>query len=106
VTFGGYSSLLKGAVDGILCLGHPYFQKVGGEIHHRNRYDRYPSLLGVGYLPEADGDAEGIFTGLVARNAINLHSPAHGACVLNAGQARDARRRAIREQLALLRPAG
>lgn len=81
VTFGGYSSLLKAAVDRLLPLGSPFFAHIGGETHHRPRYARYPRLLGVGTLSAADPEAEGLFRTLVARNAMNLHCPGFAAGV-------------------------
>lgn len=82
VTFGGYSSELKKALDRNICLILPFFTKIDGEIHHKPRYDRYPRLLGLGLLPEADAESERIFKTLVGRNAINMHAPAHAAGVI------------------------
>lgn len=82
ITFGGYSSELKKAVDHLIGLVSPFFMRIGGETHHKPRYARYPRLLGVGALPEADKESERIFTTLVERNAINMHSPSHGAGVI------------------------
>jgi multimeric flavodoxin WrbA len=82
VTFGGYSSELKKAVDHLIGLVSPFFMRIGGETHHKPRYARYPRLLGVGRLSEADDESERIFTTLVERNAINLHSPSHAAGVI------------------------
>ncbi len=100
VTFGGYSSRLKRAVDRIICLGSPFFRKVGGEVHHEKRYDRYPNLIGVGLLPEPDEEAEAIFTALVGRNAINIGSVHHAAAVLNARTAPEEMEASLREALA------
>lgn len=75
VTFGGYSSELKKALDRSICLISPLFTRIGGEVHHQSRYPRYPSLLGVGVTCEKDVDEERIFSTLVARNAVNLHVP-------------------------------
>ena len=90
VTFGGYSSQLKKALDRSICLLTPFFTKVGGEIHHVPRYERYPRIMGVGVLPQADeesgriNDIRRIFTTLVRRNAINAHTPAHvGGVILS-----------------------
>lgn len=82
VTFGGYSSELKKAVDHLIGLVSPFFMRIGGETHHKPRYDRYPRLLGLGTLPAADEESVRIFTTLVERNAINMHSPAHAAGVI------------------------
>lgn len=86
VTFGGYSSHLKKALDRSICLVSPFFTRIDGEVHHRRRYARYPALLGVGWLPEPDLEEERIFGSLVARNALNLHAPRHASRVVYAGQ--------------------
>ncbi len=82
VTFGGYSSELKKALDRIICILSPFFMKVGGEIHHRPRYERYPRLMGVGLLPREDVESGRVFNTLVERNAINWHAPAYVSKVL------------------------
>jgi hypothetical protein len=82
VTFGGYSSELKKALDRIICLISPFFARIDGEVHHRARYDRYPALAGFGVLPEPHPEQERIFRTLVGRNAINLHAPAHGSAIV------------------------
>ena len=82
VTFGGYSSALKMAVDHLIPLVSPLFMHVRGEVHHRPRYPRYPALLGVGLSRAADPEAEEIFTNLLARNAINFHCPASAAWIV------------------------
>lgn len=87
VTFGGYSSQLKKALDRMISLVSPFFQKIGGETHHQPRYRRYPRLLGVGTLPAPDAESEATFASLVARNAINLHAPAAAAVVFENGTA-------------------
>ncbi len=84
VTFGGYSAELKKALDRIICLILPFFMKTHGEIHHKPRYERYPRLMVVGVLPQADEESERIFKTLVNRNALNLNPPAHvGGIVLS-----------------------
>lgn len=83
VTFGGYSAELKKTLDrALLGLVSPFFMKINGEVHHKPRYDQYPRLMGVGVLPHADKESERIFKGLVNRNALNLHVPAHIAGVI------------------------
>jgi len=74
VTFGGFSSQLKKLLDRIiLSVLDPRFTVVGGEVHHRLRYRRYPKTVGFGTLPSPDPDAERLFARLVARNGINVH---------------------------------
>ena len=99
VTFGGYSSELKKALDRNICLILPFFTKIGGEIHHKPRYDRYPRLLGLGLLPEADAESERIFKTLVGRNALNMHAPAHAVGVILGCQPTDEMRAEIQTLL-------
>jgi multimeric flavodoxin WrbA len=75
VTFGGYSSELKKAIDRFACsMLLPFFTKIDGEVHHRARYKHLPGLLGIGMLPVPEEGSERIFRKLVERNAINIHS--------------------------------
>jgi multimeric flavodoxin WrbA len=100
VTFGGYSSQLKKAIDRILCLVHPFFAKRDGETHHVGRYGHYPRLLGVGVATRPDAESERLFTTLVARNAINLLAPASTAGVVWGGEGSTAMRDEVRRLLA------
>lgn len=75
ITFGGYSSELKKAVDRLIPLLSPFFMKIKGEVHHQTRYRSYPKLLNIGVLPEANTKMAELFRTLGKRNAINLHSP-------------------------------
>ncbi len=77
ITFGGYSSELKKAIDRFSCpMLLPFFTKIRGEVHHKPRYTPLPSLLGLGVLPTVDMEEERLFRTLVERNAVNLHSAA------------------------------
>lgn len=82
VTFGGYSSELKKALDRIIPLISPYFMKMNGETHHRPRYEKFPDYFGLGVLPSRDAESERIFRTLVHRNAINTHSKTYAAAVI------------------------
>jgi hypothetical protein len=99
VTFGGYSSALKKALDRSIGLVSPFFTQIGGEVHHRPRYERYPRCIGLGVLPEPDAESEQIFARLVGRNALNLHAPAHAAGVCTGDDGRDGMRARIRSLL-------
>ena len=82
VTFGMYSSELKKALDRVPCpVLLPFFEKIDGEIHHSSRYDKYPTLVAIGVLPNPDEESEGTFATLVSRNAINLHTTAFASIV-------------------------
>lgn len=73
VTFGGYSSILKKAMDRIIPLLSPFFVKIHGEVHHKQRYDQYPDLFGVGLLRQEDAESREIFSKLIERNARNFY---------------------------------
>jgi len=82
VTFGGYSSELKKALDRIGCPSLlPFLTKVDGEIHHPARYEKTHILLAFGVLSVPEVESERLFAALVARNAINMHSHAHSTVV-------------------------
>jgi hypothetical protein len=100
ITFGGYSSELKKAVDRLIPNISPFFENLGGEIHHRRRYPAAPALLAIGLAPDRDDERAGIFRRLVERNAINLRSPAHAAAVVGLGWGGDELRREILMALA------
>lgn len=82
VTFRGYSSVLKKAVDRLIPLVLPFFRWIDGEVHHQPRYRGYPNLLGLGLLPEPAPDSEESFRRLVKRNAINLQCERHFTRIL------------------------
>jgi hypothetical protein len=82
VTFGGYSSDLKRALDRLMQTVLPFFVKINGEFHHRQRYPRRPCLIGLGVLSKPDEEGELIFKALVARNALNLQSPSSAGGVV------------------------
>jgi len=95
ISFGGYSGLLKTAVDRRVPGISPLFQKVHGEMHHQLRYPNPSSFLAVGWQRTPDAGSAEIFTQLVERNAINTHAPAHGSLVLSSGHT-------VAEQCAML----
>jgi hypothetical protein len=95
VTFGGYSSQLKKAVDRLICLVSPFFTRIEGEVHHKPRYERYPRLVGLGLLPEEDRESGFLFAQLVCRNALNLHAPASASGVVWSDQENESIRESI-----------
>ena len=80
VTFGGYSSELKKALDRIIPILLPYFQLYHGQIHHRMRYKKYPKLIVVG-VQEPGVDYQETFIALAERNMLNFRPPAYAASV-------------------------
>ena len=80
VTFGGYSSELKKALDRIIPVLMPYFQTYHGQIHHTMRYKKYPKLLVIG-VQNAGIDYKETFMALAERNMLNFQPPAHAVGV-------------------------
>ena len=81
IMFGGYSSILKKALDRQISRVLPYFVKVNGEVHHSKRYEKQQSLLSIGLVDKHDAEKEEIFKKLVARNAINMWAPFQRAII-------------------------
>ena len=101
MTFGGYSSELKKAVDRLIPNLLPLYRLAKGEVHHAKRYARYPRLIAIGLCSDgrADPDEEELFETLVRRNAINLHAPAHATCVISGTDDDEVRQRRIERAL-------
>lgn len=73
VTFGGYSSTLKKAIDRLIPNVLPFFRTVGGEVHHEPRYEKYPRLGAVGVVPQSNSEISKLFNRLVKRNSANFY---------------------------------
>ena len=82
ISFGGYSAGLKKAVDRVIPILSPFFMKIRGEVHHRARYKQYPPLIGIGVLHHRDDEKEKLYSRIISRHAINVHSPWHRSIVL------------------------
>ena len=80
VTFGGYSSDLKKALDRTIPNLLPYFDSYHGQIHHKMRYGKYPKLLVIG-TDQLSAEYEETFLALTERNSLNLRPPMHAASV-------------------------
>ncbi len=104
VTFGGYSSELKKALDRLIPLISPFFQKIRGETHHRRRYDRHPALIGIGMTGSDDEEKARVFRKLLQRNVINLHNPKNAALIVTEGDNPDRLREKIREAMREVAP--
>jgi len=75
VTFGGYSSSLKGAMDRVIGLVLPFFTVIRGEVHHKPRYDRIPAMAALGVSLGECQACPALFETLLYRNAVNLYTP-------------------------------
>lgn len=85
VTFGGYSSALKKALDHLIPLVSPLMTTVDGETHHPARYPRFPSLLVIGLAEQREPSEAAVFERLVQRNVLNMHAAHHACHVLARG---------------------
>jgi multimeric flavodoxin WrbA len=95
VSFGGYSSELKKALDRSAGIVLPFFARIDGQVHHQPRYSRYPALLAIGVVDRPDKTEQRVFRTLVGRNAMNFHAPAHDVAFVRRGESPDATRATI-----------
>lgn len=89
ITFGGYSSVLKKAVDHQIQNISPFFGVVNGETHHQRRYKQYPDFLAIGWMEGADQNAEMVFRSLVWRNSLNFFAEQVATGIIYSAQADD-----------------
>jgi len=94
VTFGGYSSRVKAAMDRNVPNVLPFFIKHQGEMHHPQRYERQ-GFLSLGWQDRYEEESAGIFTRLAERNARNMQATAQGSVVVHGGQSAEERREAV-----------
>ena len=85
VTFGGYSSELKKAVDRLIFFLLPYFTTMEGLTRHPPRFDRHPALLALGMQASASEASSRLFHTIVQRNSVNLHMRPAASRVFQAG---------------------
>ncbi|MBN1813475.1 MAG: flavodoxin family protein [Anaerolineae bacterium] len=95
LTFGGYSSQLKKALDRTMGMCVPVYHFYHGELHHVPRYPRPTRLLGIGVAPAYDQASARVFDLLIERTALNYHSPSFASQVLIGGQGSDQVRGAV-----------
>jgi multimeric flavodoxin WrbA len=89
ITFGGYSSELKKALDRFIPTLLPFFTTRNGETHHTYRYDKRSSIIAVGVLNSPDEEKESLFKQLVARNSLNMGAPVHEPIIYIENQSKD-----------------
>jgi len=77
ILYGSYSVDIKKYLDRVIPNILPYFEMINNEMHHKSRYDKFPSLIIIGYGEELTDEEKNTFKSLVSRNAINFHSPKH-----------------------------
>jgi hypothetical protein len=101
VTFGGYASALKTAVDRLIPNILPLFVSIKGESRHAARYLDYPRLLGIG-ISKGNAKDDELFARLIERNSLNFHSRQHSTHILPAspgGDSPEELTKVIRQQM-------
>jgi multimeric flavodoxin WrbA len=73
-SMGMTTALSRRAMERMLPVLHPHFDVVGGELHHRARYDRYPRLALLYGADACDREDEDLLVLLSRRMATNMHS--------------------------------
>ena len=82
VTFGGHGYAVKRAIDRLICLVSPFFDKRASLTHHEARYERLPAFYALGWMPRPDAGSERTWRELTDANALNLCAPRFGAAVV------------------------
>ena len=83
LTFGGFSSELKKAIERFLPLLQAGVVLVKRESHHKKRYDYYPSILAIASTEEVNDEEVGIFKHLMYRLSLNFYPPKYVAEVFS-----------------------
>jgi multimeric flavodoxin WrbA len=98
--FGAWDPVAKAALDRTAGLFLPFFQKIGGETHHRRRYRHYPRWAVVAESTCPQGSEWAAFRTLVNRNVLNQRGFEPGVVGVPPGSAaelRSAITRALKE---------
>lgn len=85
LTFGGFSSQLKKALDRMMGVCLPIYRLYRKEIHHALRYREQARLLGISVASAYDEASASTFDLLIKRTALNLHSPVYASGVVVKG---------------------
>ena len=72
--YGGYSPFVKNVIDRSIGYGHPYFQVVHNEMHHKRRYTNEFALRVFFYGEDITQREKETAKNYVSANARNLHS--------------------------------
>jgi len=102
IRFGGYSAELKKALDRALPLLSPFFRVFHEEIHHEQRYDKYPNMIVYGIIDEPNNEQEAIFTELAKRNSLNNFAPKHASQIIYKSDEQKVIKEKILEGLSIL----
>ncbi len=82
VSFGGHGAQLKKAMDRLIPLISPFFEKRADLTHHQHRYQRLPRMAGIGWDANPSATRAVLFGAFIESNALNLGCPGWGAAVV------------------------
>mgnify|MGYP001765971803 CR=1 FL=1 len=102
LSFGGYSSEMKKALDRCIPILLPFFRNLNGEIHHKMRYDKYPNIIAFGINKDKDENTIKSFKELIQRNSINLGAKKHIVNIIQYGEDESLLERKISEVLEMI----
>lgn len=105
ITFGGYSSDLKKALDHKVQNIMPFFSRVKGETHHSKRYAEWPRFMSFGLVSNGE-EEEATFRALTWRNALNMRPPAYACDVLRDSSTTEEMKAAVTRTLDMLESGG
>lgn len=83
ITFGGYSYTVKRALDRLICLLSPFFEKRASLTHHGARYEHTARFVALGWTAAADEEVRRTWQALADANALNMLAPSVGTAVLS-----------------------
>jgi multimeric flavodoxin WrbA len=83
VTFGGYGPQLKKAVDRLIPLILPFFEKRADLTHHEQRYAVTPRLIGIGVDASPSAERSDLFSAIVESNALDMSASGWNAVTLS-----------------------
>ncbi len=75
VIYGCYSVAIKRTLDRLIPILLPFFKKLKGEVHHKQRYSKRPCFMMLAYNETLTLEEKETFMALTRANATNLDIP-------------------------------
>lgn len=88
--YGSYSPFVKNVLDRSISYIHPYFTVKNGEMHHRQRYERYFSMKVIFYGDDTTAKEKETAEKLVKANAVNFYAAVESVTFLSSIQEMEA----------------
>lgn len=84
LTYGGFSADTKAFLDRSIQNIQPFFEIHKGEMHHLERYERFPAWIAVGYGRATEPEKQ-TFLSLKERHVLNMRPRKHLALTIKDG---------------------